>query len=89
MESIIPWNEVICFDAETKLDVSGLRAIYKTGCSRTPIYENKRENITGILLVKTMILCDPDPELTIKQFLTINFKKVAQPPQTPLYCMIH
>ena len=93
MESIIEWNDVVCFDASSKLDASGLRAIYKTGFSRIPIYEGNRRNIIGILLVKTLILCDPDPDLSIKDYLIRNFKEVRSPalvvPSTALYDCIN
>eukprot|EP00486_Rosalina_sp_Unknown_P014389 CAMPEP_0201595918 /NCGR_PEP_ID=MMETSP0190_2-20130828/192759_1 /ASSEMBLY_ACC=CAM_ASM_000263 /TAXON_ID=37353 /ORGANISM="Rosalina sp." /LENGTH=361 /DNA_ID=CAMNT_0048056061 /DNA_START=311 /DNA_END=1396 /DNA_ORIENTATION=+ len=93
MESIIEWKDVVCFDANTKLDAAGLKQIYRTGFSRIPIYENSKDNIIGILLVKTLILCDPDPDLSIKQYLTVNFKKIPPPalvqPTTSLYDCIN
>mmetsp|Transcript_37256 Transcript_37256/g.61272 ORF Transcript_37256/g.61272 Transcript_37256/m.61272 type:complete len:548 (-) Transcript_37256:118-1761(-) len=89
MESVIPWKDVLVLDAHTKLDTHGLRQIYKTGFSRIPIYEHHKDNIIGILLVKTLIICDPDPNLTVKEYLTVNFKKIPTPalvlPTTPLY----
>merc|ERR1712083_819119 len=92
-DSSIPWNEVQCIDANTKLDAAGLRQIYKTGYSRIPIYEGRKENVIGILLVKTLVLCDPDPELTLKEFLTMSFKMLHKPqlvfPDTPLYDTIN
>eukprot|EP00484_Ammonia_sp_Unknown_P020568 CAMPEP_0197044272 /NCGR_PEP_ID=MMETSP1384-20130603/20371_1 /TAXON_ID=29189 /ORGANISM="Ammonia sp." /LENGTH=566 /DNA_ID=CAMNT_0042475703 /DNA_START=39 /DNA_END=1739 /DNA_ORIENTATION=+ len=93
MESIIPWNDVTVLDANTKLDTRGLRAIYKTGFSRIPIFEHEKDNIIGILLVKTLIICDPDPNLSIKQYLEYNFGKIPIPtlviPTTPLYDCIN
>ena len=88
-DSIIEWKDVVCFDANKKLDALGLLEIFKTGYSRIPIYEDTRDNIIGVLLVKALIFCDPDPELTIKQYLMRNFKKIHSPAlvqiTTPLY----
>ena len=93
MESIIEWKDVVCFDANTKLDAAGLKEIYRTGFSRIPIYEGRKDNIIGILLVKTLILCDPNPDLSIKEYLTVNFKKIPPPalvqPSTSLYDCIN
>jgi len=92
-DSIVPWDDVQCIDANIKLDSAGLRTIYKTGYSRIPIYEGRKENVIGILLVKTLVLCDPDPELTLKEFLTTRFKVLHTPqivyPDTPLYDTIN
>merc|ERR1719461_706847 len=92
-ESCVAWDEVIAFDANTRLDADGLRAIYKTGFSRIPIFKETKDNIIGILLVKTLILCDPDPDLTIYQFLQQRFGDIPVPllvaPNTPLYDCIN
>ena len=88
-DSIIKWKDVTCFNANKKLDALGLLEIFKTGYSRIPIYEGTRDNIIGVLLVKALIFCDPDPELTIKQYLMLNFRKIHAPAlvqiDTPLY----
>eukprot|EP01084_Bolivina_argentea_P099712 179211_1 len=80
--SLIPWQDVDCVDANLKLDADGLRQIYATGHSRIPVFEGRKDNVIGLLLVKVLILCDPDPQLSLKQFLS-NFKCVAKP------CLVH
>ena len=80
---------MVCFNANKKLDALGLLEIFKTGYSRIPIYEGTRDNIIGVLLVKALIFCDPDPDLTIKQYLMQNFRRIHSPAlvqiDTPLY----
>eukprot|EP01083_Nonionella_stella_P163119 536065_1 len=73
------WEDAQCIDANTKLDEQGLLTIYRTGLSRIPLYENTRDNVIGLLLVKSLILCDPDPQLTLKEYLLSKFQKVPQP----------
>jgi metal transporter CNNM len=44
-----------------------LREVYVKGYSRIPIYQNKRENVIGILMSRDLILINPDKyQITIR-----------------------
>jgi len=47
-------------EINTKLDYQCLKDIYDSGYSRIPIYENMRDNIVGILMVRDLILINPE-----------------------------
>ncbi|PVU91214.1 hypothetical protein BB561_004508 [Smittium simulii] len=48
------------------LDSILLKIIINKGHSRIPIYENYRENIIGVLLVKSLVLVNPDQNLSVR-----------------------
>ena len=39
-----------------KLDFDHLKAIYEAGYTRVPVYQDKRENIVGVLFTKASLL---------------------------------
>jgi len=55
-------SEEKCFmlDLQTKLDRKMLESIYQRGFSRIPVFDDKREDIIGILMTKDLILMNPD-----------------------------
>lgn len=59
-------------DLQTKLDRKMLESIYQRGFSRIPVYDDKREDIIGILMTKDLILMNPDRDNpTIEQISQI------------------
>ena len=66
-------------EINTKLDYQCLKDIYDSGYSRIPIYENMRDNIVGILMVRDLILINPEQNIiTIRQISSILIKNVIQ-----------
>jgi metal transporter CNNM len=51
-----PRTEMFCLPGKQELDHNTLKKIFSKGHSRIPVYENDRDNITGILYVKDLIL---------------------------------
>ncbi len=45
--------------------------IFRSGCSRIPIYEKSRDDIVGLLLSKDLIFIDPEAAIPIKIFLDV------------------
>lgn len=43
--------------------------IIETGHSRFPVYEGERDNIIGLLLVKDLLRCISNPELSLREFI--------------------
>ena len=55
-----------------RLGYNTIVAIFKTGFSRIPVYENNdRNNIVGLLFVKDLIFVDPEDETKVIDFINI------------------
>ncbi|EKX44953.1 hypothetical protein GUITHDRAFT_71669 [Guillardia theta CCMP2712] len=51
---------VFMLDAEAVLDMSCMREIMSSGHSRIPIFVGSKDNVVGLLIVKNIILVDPE-----------------------------
>lgn len=58
-----PIEDVYMLDINTNLDHRVLREIYSKGFSRVPIYDRSKDNIVGILMVRDLVLINPDKAL--------------------------
>ena len=61
-----PISEIMCpientymLDIGTSIDEHILNQIYCKGYSRIPIFQNKRDNIIGLLLTKDLLILNP------------------------------
>lgn len=61
-----PLENVFMLDANCKLDHDTMTQISGKGHSRVPVYEGDKENIVGLLFVKSLIMLDPDEATPIK-----------------------
>ncbi|XP_022796025.1 DUF21 domain-containing protein At4g33700-like [Stylophora pistillata] len=61
-----PLENVFMLDANCKLDHDTMTQISGKGHSRVPVYEGNKENIVGLLFVKSLIMLDPDEATPIK-----------------------
>ncbi|CAG8742850.1 16756_t:CDS:2 [Racocetra persica] len=66
--AITPLNKIFMINVNTILDRNTMHEIFLSGYSRIPVYEGSRNNIKGVLLVKSMILYNPDEALPLKKF---------------------
>lgn len=57
-EIMTPINSVVSFDENQKLTHSFFTAVTENGYSRYPVYSGKKNNITGILYTKDLLLED-------------------------------
>ena len=57
---MLPLDEVFMLSAETKLDAETLATIVLKGHSRIPVYEGHPHNIRGMLLVKRLVVLNPE-----------------------------
>ena len=57
---MLPLDEVFMLATETKLDPETLGAIVMKGHSRIPVFEGHPHNIRGMLLVKRLIVLNPE-----------------------------
>ena len=59
-DCMVSMEEVYMLDEETELDIDVLWEIVGTGHSRLPVFSGNKHNIRGILLVKNLIVVNPE-----------------------------
>lgn len=64
-EVMVPMKDVYMLESSTKLGEMEMAGILASGHSRIPVYRNYPANIVGLLLVKRLIVIDPEDERTI------------------------
>lgn len=69
-------DHVFMLDTEVLLDNDTLQTIAESGHSRIPVYENEKDNIIGILLVKNLILLDDSVPTKVKDLDLIAAKRM-------------
>ncbi|KAJ2718820.1 hypothetical protein GGI07_005567, partial [Coemansia sp. Benny D115] len=57
---------VYMVDINARLDRTLLTEMLRLGHSRVPVYEHDRTNVVGVLLVKSLILLDPDDAVPVR-----------------------
>jgi metal transporter CNNM len=57
---MLPLDEVFMLSTSTKLDVDTLQSIVNKGHSRIPVFEGHPHNVRGMLLVKRLIVLNPE-----------------------------
>lgn len=65
---MVPAPHMDFLDIDTDYDEM-LRAVIATGHSRFPVYENKRDNVIGILMAKDLLKLQRVPELNLRTML--------------------
>ncbi|KAJ2757452.1 hypothetical protein GGI19_000053 [Coemansia pectinata] len=59
-------RNVYMVDIDAKLDRALLTEMLRQGHSRVPVFEGERSNVVGVLLVKSLILLDPDDAVPVR-----------------------
>ncbi|KAJ2491071.1 hypothetical protein IWW37_002628 [Coemansia sp. RSA 2050] len=59
-------RNVYMVDIDAKLDRPLLTEMLRQGHSRVPVFEGERSNVVGVLLVKSLILLDPDDAVPVR-----------------------
>ncbi|KAI7825404.1 hypothetical protein BX661DRAFT_144364 [Kickxella alabastrina] len=67
VEVMTDLNNVYMVDINARLDRSLLTEMLRQGHSRVPVYEGERTNVVGVLLVKSLILLDPDDAVPVRE----------------------
>ncbi|KAG7401519.1 Charged multivesicular body protein 6 [Phytophthora boehmeriae] len=71
-EVMIAMSEVFMLEIDTKLDRNTMADILASGHSRIPVYETRKSNIVGLLLVKKLIVLDPDDAHPIRDLVLLT-----------------
>lgn len=67
---LTPADNVFSLDIDSNLNRETLLNILRSGHSRIPIYEKAPNNIVCLLLVKQLVLVNPDDELPIRSLIS-------------------
>ncbi|KAJ2666752.1 hypothetical protein IW148_000742 [Coemansia sp. RSA 1199] len=87
VEVMTELKNVFMVDIDARLDRELLTEMLRQGHSRVPVYEGVRENIVGVLLVKSLILLDPDDELPVREARITGIPLVT--PDVSLYDILN
>jgi metal transporter CNNM len=68
-EIMMPMDQVFMLDIDTELNHNVMADILASGYSRIPVFEDHKANIVGLLLVKKLIVLDPDDERPIRDLV--------------------
>ncbi|KAL3884112.1 hypothetical protein ACJMK2_030334 [Sinanodonta woodiana] len=66
-DSMIPLSVVNMLSIEDKMDVKTMDMLLEHSRSRIPVYEGSRENIIGLILMKTLIRIDPNDATPVRE----------------------
>ncbi|KAJ2077243.1 hypothetical protein H4R24_005249 [Coemansia sp. RSA 988] len=67
LEVMTQLRNVYMVDIDAQLDRELLTEMLRQGHSRVPVYEGERINVVGVLLVKSLILLDPDDAVPVRE----------------------
>ncbi|CAN8073990.1 unnamed protein product [Agarophyton chilense] len=67
---LTPAKNVFMLDIDSRLDRETMLRILRSGHSRIPLYEDSEHNIVCLLLVKQIILVNPDDNLPIRSLIS-------------------
>ena len=59
--------QVFMVPLAARLDATQLKTILQSGHSRIPVYKDTRQLIIGLLLVKELVLLDPDDKVCLSR----------------------
>ncbi|KAI9342899.1 hypothetical protein BDR26DRAFT_801615, partial [Obelidium mucronatum] len=80
-------DDVFMLSLDTKLDESAMKLLIDAGHSRVPVYNNIREDIIGVVLVKQLILLDPEDAVPVYRSRIGRLPRVKR--DTPLFEILH
>ncbi|EME29005.1 metal transporter, ACDP family isoform 2 [Galdieria sulphuraria] len=78
-------DDVFMLSVDAKLDRELLKTLLRKGHSRIPVYVNEPGNVVALLLVKQLLLINPDDGRTIRSILTKKKKSHKKKFTSPVY----
>jgi len=84
---LTPLAECFMLDLHGQMDRSTVELIVSEGHSRVPVYQDHKEHVIGMLLVKSLLLIDPDEVRPISKLFIHRMPHVTA--DTPLYTILH
>ncbi|CAH0478372.1 unnamed protein product [Peronospora belbahrii] len=86
-EVMIPMDDVYMLELDVELSPDMLASVLASGHSRIPVYEKHKSNIVGLLLVKKLIVLDPDDRRPIRDL--ILRKPILVSPKESCYSILN
>ncbi|KAJ3416661.1 hypothetical protein HDV05_000491 [Chytridiales sp. JEL 0842] len=80
-------SDVLMLPLNSKLDRATISNLLHAGHSRVPVYNDSQEDIIGVVLVKQLVLLDPDDETPLTDIKIGRLPRVRS--ETPLYEILH
>jgi len=74
---MIPLSSTFMLNVEKKMTKRLMNKIIDSGQSRIPVYHHTRENIVGMLLIKNLVLIDPEEEVPIASLELTQLQTVS------------
>ncbi|KAJ1646126.1 hypothetical protein LPJ64_002364 [Coemansia asiatica] len=87
VEVMTEMKNVYMVDIDARLDRQLLTEMLRQGHSRVPVYEGSKANVVGVLLVKSLILLDPDDEVPVRDVRIADIPLVT--PDISLYDILN
>jgi metal transporter CNNM len=79
-------ENVFAIDSNTMLNYESMNSIVEAGYSRVPVYEDSIEHIVGVVLIKSLIMLDPNDSTPVRDLKINHLPRVDG--STPLYEML-
>ncbi|KAJ3054938.1 hypothetical protein HK097_000295 [Rhizophlyctis rosea] len=82
-----PLEHVFMLPLETELNRTTIEQIERAGHSRVPVYNTSRNNIVGVVLIKQLVVYDPDDNVPLTQIKIRRLPRVTS--TMPLFDILH
>ncbi|KAJ1568867.1 hypothetical protein HK405_012861 [Cladochytrium tenue] len=80
-------DDVLMLPLDAKLDRATISMLLEAGHSRVPVFNEIRENVIGVVLVKQLVLLDPDDATPLSELKIGRLPKIRV--DTPLFEILH
>ncbi|KAJ3064300.1 hypothetical protein HDU98_012277, partial [Podochytrium sp. JEL0797] len=80
-------EDVLMLPLDAKLDEETMGMLIDAGHSRVPVFNDAREDIIGVILVKQLVLLDPEDALPVYKSRIGRLPRVKK--DTPLFELLH
>jgi metal transporter CNNM len=84
---MIPMKQVYMLEIDTELNHNVMADILASGHSRIPVFEDHKSNIVGLLLVKRLIVLDPDDARPLRDL--VYRKPILVGPNESCYAILN
>eukprot|EP00118_Oscarella_pearsei_P007142 m.33838 g.33838 ORF g.33838 m.33838 type:complete len:481 (+) comp31920_c0_seq1:250-1692(+) len=88
-EVMTPIESVFMVSEDDKLDEKLMKKLVGAGHSRVPVYAGVKTNLVGLLLVKNLILLDPDDAVPVRDVCRSESALPKVDHQMPLYSLLN
>ena len=86
-DAMTPISKAFSLDLDGTLTLETLNAIMTIGHSRVPVYAGKPTNIIGLILVKNLLMVDPDDAVPLRKMVIRKIPRVSE--NMPLYDILN